>query len=352
MKVKQTLLPALALLISFSAVAQWQTQILLPVKTGIFAPIPSGKDVMWLTTGVYLGPDLPNGKPLEYIRTFDGGKTYVSGKLFDNDNDYSPEIRSIGAGDTAFMIAAALTDTVSNSLQKTVDGGKTWTKLAFVPETFPDLLYFFNQKEGAYVGDGDSLGLVFKYTTDGGATFTRVPPSSLPAPLSGEYSIQDENSILGNTIFIPGVGDEGYRIWRTTDKGRHWTAGAIFTNIDGFSPRFSFADSLHGMMIRGIATVRQQPLYTLDGGATWQESVGTLPGEAAYPIAALPGTQTFMALFGDRTRNKLFSALTNDYGKTWNTYKDVAPYTLDSIYVPSRPPFDFSNLEIYDNHHA
>ena len=60
-----------------------------------------------------------------------------------------------------------------------------------------------------------------------------------------------------------------------------------------------------------------------------------------------------MAFFQDTVSKMLYSALTNDFGKTWNSRKDILPYKLDSIFTPfDFPPFVFTNLDIVNNNVA
>lgn len=107
------------------------------------------------------------------------------------------------------------------------------------------------------------------------------------------------------------------------------------------------------MALRGIGASSRNPIYTTDGGATWQES-GNLPGPTGFPIANIPNTQSLMAFFQDTVRRVLFTALTNDLGKTWNTRKDVGPYELDSRYLQlfGVNPYINGQLEIVDNNTA
>jgi Domain of unknown function DUF11/Secretion system C-terminal sorting domain len=58
-------------------------------------------------------------------------------------------------------------------------------------------------------------------------------------------------------------------------------------------------------------------------------------------------------LFQDTVSNMLYSASTNDLGKTWNSRKDIVPYVLDSQFVSvGAPPHVFSNLNIISNNAA
>ena len=223
------------------------------------------------------------------------------------------------------------------------------------PHTFPDHVHFWGN-EGIFIADPDSIGVVIMYTTDGGTTYTRLPQTNHPRMDDTEFPIIGDYQVLGNTFFFWSLNfvTEEWRVWRSLDRGRNWTAGARFHTgtVSGFTARITFTDNNNGLVMQGIADNHHKPLYTEDGGATWKES-GNLPSYTSWPVKNIPNTSSMMALFQDTTRKMLYSALTNDLGRTWNTPKDIVPYRLDSIFVPvGFQAFVFTSLEIINNNAA
>ena len=89
------------------------------------------------------------------------------------------------------------------------------------------------------------------------------------------------------------------------------------------------------MVLRGFGSITMPSLYTNDGGATWHEA-NDVPGQNTFAIDPIPNTQTIVSYFMDTKRKMLFSAATNDLGKTWNSYKDIVTYVPDSLFYAGR----------------
>jgi photosystem II stability/assembly factor-like uncharacterized protein len=351
MRTKQLLALSFVLLTTLSVSAQWVQQN-TPRMNGLFHMTAVGKNAMW-TANANLG-GLDTAYIPQYIRTGDGGKTY-------NLTNLSPaEFSAIfpQSGSKAHLLAGSLTG--EYFFRRTIDSGATWQDMPFSPPTFPGLVHFYDANNGIYLGDPDSLGFYAAYTSDGGNTFTRIPQTNLPHARENEFTNIGIYQILGNNIFMQTyifnfeTGETKWGLLRSTDRGRNWTSSAEIVPNDFFEPRFSFSDANNGMVMRGIGTIdNKSPLYTTDGGATWQES-GQYPGLVSYPIALIPNTQTMMAIFQDPKRGVTFTAATNDLGKTWNSQKDIGPSILDKRYVDIFGLDSYVNgqLEIVDNNTA
>jgi hypothetical protein len=351
MKTTHTLLITIALMLSFTASAQWVKQNIPTTQGTINEPRAVSKNVMWLQTNDFIR-DTSKVTPIEYLRTADGGKSYKKGQIEpDNDVHYFYHLQPIDA-QTAYLIGGRLDG--SYFVRRTVDSGATWTNTPFLPTTFPDLIYFYDANNGIYVGDPDSLGMYIAYTVNGGNTFIRLPSTNVPHLDPDELGDTGNYMILGDNIFMNAFRTSDYsnRIWRSVDRGRNWTAGEWFSTNDVLVARFTFTDANNGMVLRGVANETQKPLITTDGGASWHEGYD-MPDYVAYPVKGIPNTQTMVSIFQDTIRRMAYTAATNDLGKTWHSKKDIAPYTLDSIYVGfGDPPFVFSNLSIVDNNTA
>lgn len=346
--VRNTLFLGLSLFFSLftqsSASAQWVKQN-TPAMKGLYTMQAIGKNTMW-TANQNLG-GLDSAHVTQFIRTSDGGTTYKLGTVFTTD-DYYYHIQAYDSK-TAYLLAGLHSGQPPFLFRRTVDSGLTWQNMPYAPTTFPGLIHFYDANNGVYVGDPDSLGFFAAYTTNGGNTFTRIPQSNLPQPMAEEFTNLGKFQVLGDILFLETyvfnseTGDLNWRIMRSIDRGRNWTAGAFFTTGVVFEARFCFTDANNGMVLRGIGTIdMKSPLYTIDGGATWQES-SKYPGLVSFPIDNIPNTQTMMAIFQDTVSKVTFTAATNDLGKTWNSRKDIGPSILDRRYA------DILGLEYYIN---
>ena len=341
----------LILFIHTTAFAQWKKQNLPPLDDMLYFPFAKGKKVMWARTVNYAQDTTHTGR-LESIRTTDGGKTYKTQILFDDINGYDCAIYPFN-DNTAYMVAAKLSEPVYY-FRRTVDTGATWQDMSYQPTTFPDIVHFFDENDGVLLSDPDSIGANIVYTSDGGNTFTRLPQTNVPAmDVNSEFFIIGGNlQVIGNTLFTTSVNFTNglWRVWRSTDRGRNWTAGEWF-DTGPFIPRVTYTDDNNGMIQRGVSTISGTSLYTHDGGATWQEGF-QMPGLNTFYLNTIPKTETIFSVFMDTDRTMLFSAATNDLGKTWHSQKDIMTYEPDSIFYPDIPPFVYSLGDIVDNNTA
>jgi Domain of unknown function DUF11/Secretion system C-terminal sorting domain len=357
MRTKQLLALSFVLFITLSVSAQWVKQT-LPKTIGTPAmEYPGakkgaiGKNAFW-TFSRNVNNDSTNLGAVECVRTFDGGKTYqVSTLPFSNIGYfYAPQLVNEG---TAY-IASANYETGANAVHRSVDSGATWQELSYHPEGFLNAMIFYDANNGIAILDPDSSGSYFAYTTNGGTTFTRLPQTNAPSAGAHEVFYGGGHQVIGDVIFQPAFDSEtgDWRMWRSIDRGRNWTAGEWNEEHSGFGPTTFFTDKDNGLWFSGVATPNPQAFYTINGGETWKPS--TLPGiPSGGVLSSLPNTLNIVGIFEDVQRRMLFSAATNDLGKTWHSEKDLAPYRPDSIYVNlGIQPFGWSNLDIVDNNTA
>ena len=347
----------LTLFTCIPASAQWVRQN-TPKMNGLYTMRAVGKNAMW-TSNVNLG-GLDTAHMWQYIRTGDGGKTYDLKTILPKEQPaFICYVHPFDAK-TAYLLAAPSTEGSPFIFRHTVDSGATWKNMPFTPPTFPGLIHFYDANNGTYLGDPDSLGFYAAYTTDGGNIFTRIPQSNLPQPDEGEFTQLGGFQVLGDNLFMTNyyfngeTGEIKWRIMRSTDRGRTWTSGEWFNNGELFEARFAFTDADNGMVHRGWGTIdKKSPLYTTNGGATWHES-GQYPGLVSFPVDVIPNTKTLVSIFQDTVKGVTFTAATNDYGKTWNSRKDVGPSILDRRYAESLGLDYYVNgqLEIVDNYTA
>ncbi|HSM04462.1 MAG TPA: hypothetical protein VK858_07560 [Longimicrobiales bacterium] len=235
-----------------------------------------------------------------WVRSVDGGDSWVTGVVAGLDTLQFRDVHAFDA-DTALLLSAG-TGALSR-IVRTTDGGATWSEVFRMdhPDGFLDCMDFWDARRGLAYGDAVDGELYLLATDDGGRTWDRVPPATLPAALDGEGGFAASGTCVA-----------------TEPPGRAWIATG-----NGTSPRL---------------------LRTEDGGASW--TVRTLP-LAAGPARG-PTTVDFrpdgmgFALGGDLDPEGTGPrvALSADRGATWSAMGDLAlaGAVYGAAWVPDRDP--------------
>ena len=206
---------------------------------------------------------------------------------------------------------------------RTSDGGLNWTKqttAAFsAPGGFPNVVHFWNLNDGFCMGDPNGGFFEIYTTTNGGNTWTRVPQANIPANLSGEYGTTGLYDVVGNIIwFTTGKG----RVYKSIDKGHHWTVSA--TPDTSNQMIISFKDAFNGTVRSNLPPY--DAYYTGDGGLTWQNlpySGNFYPTDFTY----IPGTTNTLISAGSDYSTPFMGISTSiNGGMTWYDYPGTTPY--------------------------
>jgi len=209
----------------------------------------------------------------------------------------------------AFDENIAVVATEVGSIWRTADGGGSWTEVHSYSGGWFDGLRVLNDDVAVAYGDG----MYFCRSTDKGATWTEITGINYGDAFEGIYSYGMAACNVGETAWFaayPSGGTVKY-IFKTTDAGETWTTTEISNEIAlGNLYGISFADENNGMA-NGNG---KKPIYTTDGGATW-DSCATNPGadesEWVNAVVAVPGENVFIALCD----YSLY--YTEDMGDTW-----------------------------------
>jgi PKD repeat protein len=280
---KKTLLSLLAILaFSFATLAQtWNT---------VNSNLPTGDGVGQISVGMNnhnalwaFACDNTGAIIDKFTKSTDGGLTWTLG--------------SFNAGTGLSQLFAITEDTcyalfntgASQGIYITTNGGTTWAKqgTAYGSASFADAMCFLNNHDGVAIGDPNGGYFEIYTTSDKGTTWTRIPTGNIPAPLTGEYGITGDYSCNGHFVWF---GTNKGRIFRSVDKGIHWTAVLTpFGTSQTIQP--AFADSLHGMAFRSFLNVGlgDSLNVTTDGGVTFQGLAVTGSMYGRY-ITYIPGS--------------------------------------------------------------
>lgn len=237
-----------------------------------------------------------SGASSTVLRTTDGGTTWKKLTVTGDTLDF----RDVDAIDAQTAYVLSIGNGPDSRIYKTTDAGATWT-MQFKSDdkkVFLDAMSFWDADHGIVFGDSVDGQLYILLTGNGGRTWTRVPPSSLPPALENEgaFAASGTNiALFGKTHAWIGTGAGAKaRVLRTADRGRTWqvadTPLAAAQSAGIFS--IAFRDAKHGIIAGGDYRKEQEAVdnlaITSDGGITWKLVKG-LSGFRSV-VAYVPGT--------------------------------------------------------------
>ncbi len=258
------------------------------------------------------------------FRTVDGGVTWTVDTV---PGAARLDFRGIKAFDanTAVITSAGPAEQGQARIYRTVDGGRRWS-LVWSDTTkgiFLDGVAFWDSRHGFTFSDPVDGRLVILTTDDGGASWRRVPPESVPPVLPREAAFAASNTQLavqGTTnAWIATGGGAKARVFRSTDRGRSWHVSSTGVAAGASAGLFgiAFSDATHGLAVGGDYTIARGPtdyaLRTSDGGMTWTSAGSRRPDGVTQGLALVPASSppVFVAVGAHGT------AFTLDFGATW-----------------------------------
>ncbi|MGA9510529.1 MAG: YCF48-related protein [Candidatus Sulfotelmatobacter sp.] len=248
-----------------------------------------------------------------FLRTTDGGRTWISGQV---PGASTLDFRGVVAfsADEAFLMSSGPGD--QSRIYHTSDAGQHW-RLEFSntnPKGFFDSIAFWDRTHGIVLGDpipDESGQLKFQLLiTADGQSWTSVPTAQLPPALEGEGAFAASNSCLSILVASPNLavpwksgvsvphkpeekeaasapgspdpniwfatGGKAARVFHSPDRGSTWQVfdTPIIHGPDSagiFS--IAFRDPLHGVIAGGDYKHPEQDgpnlAFTNDGGKRW-----------------------------------------------------------------------------------
>ncbi len=267
----------------------------------------------------------------QYLRTTNGGTNWTVSTITGATGLKGASISAIDAN-TAYV---AMNSNTNDGVFKTTDGGSTWTKQGSAFSGvggFPNVIHFFDANNGVCAGDPRNGYWEIYTTTDGGAFWSRVPFANIPLPLSGEGGISgnEARTMAGNSFWFSTWAGS---LYRTTDRGNHWTVARNIILNQGFD--FAFKDSLNGLACTFGSAGNQHISRSSDGGSTWTPipPPSGLSGLTTFYIAYAKGTNgsyviTSNSNNGGQTVAIPGSAYSNDDGATWTKVSNLPVGTM------------------------
>ena len=252
----------------------------------------------------------------QFSKTDDSGISWTAGSF--NLGDTGLGISDVSGVDatTAFVAAHARQAGQQGGIWKTIDAGITWTQqtgAAFNSATsFPNVVHYFDANNGLAIGDPANGYWEIYTSNDGGASYTRIPSSSLPSPLSNETGFLAQFAYSGDSIwFTTSAG----RIVHSADKGVNWSV--YQSPLSDFGGTAISGDISFATATRGVIQDNSGNLYrSIDAGANWNTIVLSGTG-APYggAISYIPNTTSMVSTGGDI--NFAGSSYSRDDGITW-----------------------------------
>jgi photosystem II stability/assembly factor-like uncharacterized protein len=233
------------------------------------------------------------------LRTSDGGATWQSLSVPDSSG---LDFRDVQGFDDRAACLLSIGPGGLSRIYRTTDGGASWAAPAINPDPdgFLDAFAFWDADHGLAVGDPVDGRFVILATGDGGRTWGKIPAGGMPEALPGEGAFAASGTSLAvqgqsNAWFGTGGGGSA-RVFRSTDRGRTWTAWptpirAANASSGVFSVAFGDAD--HGVAVGGDYKAPADPTAnaatTEDGGRTWTPAGASRPSGFRSAVAFVPG---------------------------------------------------------------
>ena len=275
-----------------------------------------------------------SGHRATWVRTVDGGHTWVPGAMTGPDSTL--EFRDIQAvsATTAYLLAAGPGE--RSRIYKTTDAGQSW-QLQFQNRdsaAFYDCFGFWDATHGIAVSDAVN-GKMIVIRTDDGEHWSAVAEDGMPAAVPGEGS----PAAGGTCLIVWGRAQAWFgtvpqpRIYRSDDRGQRWSVvrTPIVAGEASGVATLAFRDEKHGMALGGRLlkpddTSDSVAAVTSDGGATWTLVKRPTFSGAVYGAAVVPNMRGYVVAAGPKGLD-----WTGNDGRSWTSLSRVAYWSVDCI---------------------
>jgi photosystem II stability/assembly factor-like uncharacterized protein len=288
-----------------------------PVNSSVRAIAILDDNTIWYT-----------GSKGQFGYTENGGEYWTIDSLqFDT---FNLEFRSIAlVGNSVFILSVASPALLFESKNK----GKTWNLVYREddPKAFYDAMTFWDDQNGIAIGDPTDGCMSVIITRNGGNSWEKLGCDQLPETAEGEAAFAASNTNIvtykDNAWIV--TGGAKARVFRSTDKGMHWSVsdtpidqGGQMTGI--FS--VDFYDENSGIIYGGNWENKKEfdkcKAITKDGGKTWD----LIKGEPGYMscVQFIPGTKGN----GIIACGSEGLAVSKNGGNSWDSISDKGYYSI------------------------
>ncbi|MEP6491679.1 MAG: hypothetical protein ABJF01_03310 [bacterium] len=253
----------------------------------LIAVSPVSERVVWVS-----------GSQGTWLRTIDGGATWQSGRVSGADTLQFRDVHAVDAS-TAYLLSIGSGS--QSRIYKTTDAGQHWA-LQFTnpdPTGFNDCMDFWDADHGLVIGDAVKGQIAIRATSDGGTTWNRIPPATLPAAQPEEGSFAASGTCLvtgpGGRAWIVASNAAHGRVLRTADYGRTWSVDTLpLTTRSGSGPQsIAMRDVRNGVVLGGGNAAKASDVLaatTSDGGHSWTPRASPPLRTGVWGGVYVPGT--------------------------------------------------------------
>lgn len=247
------------------------------------------------------------------LHTTDGGRSWKQAPFLDKDGEKLPSV--FWFTDSKHGWLSWVDDGAVDHLQKTDDGGLTWTILP--SQGALSTIQFFNRHEGILVASIAFRQDEFGVTQDGGKSWTKTQ-LDIQHTVATCFLNRDIGWVIGTAAGSEAEGQLG--VLRTVDGGKNWAWGPLtgfqFATVQDVA---RVNDGTGWVLLWMGGDEGSRLLETRDGGVSWNthhdESV---QGKGKYLTAIKFVNNSVGYLFYDDAANDRHYLLdTTDGGKTW-----------------------------------
>jgi len=255
------------------------------------------------------------------LRTTDAGRHWT---------DVSPfgaaglEFRDVEAFSATSAVVLAIGPGTASQILVTHDSGKHWATrfVATDKHAFYDCMTFFDPQDGLAMSDPVNGRFRILATDDGARTWHVLPARGMPRAQTGEFGFAASGTCIAaagtHDAYLASGGGTSTRVYRSTDRGRTWSAvrTPIASGPSAGIYSLAFRGPTHGIAIGGdYTTPRSAPdslALTADGGRHW--TLRRSPINAYRSGVAWAGRTSAIAV------GPTGSDLTLDAGRTWTRF--------------------------------
>ena len=203
----------------------------------------------------------------------------------------------------------------------TEDGGRVWTKQWELrhADAFLDGITCSDAKHCVALGDPHEGNFLILITDDGGESWTRVAPASLPARLENEAAFAASGTEItsrGKKVWFVTGGGHHARVWRSTDRGETWQVSETPLAAGTSAGLFGIAmeNDKKGFAAGGDYQLPSDSAVNLfrttDGGESWTAAGRTTPIGVRWGLVHAGGKK-YVATSPTGT------GITTNDGRTW-----------------------------------